>query len=135
MTDLSRRGILGAAFFGVVLAPFVRGTEAEAARRANLYSRRRFSPLRGRRFHLVDGGRRTPVRLVRISNLPGSPKGHNGCFALEFKAAKAGLKRTAQQARCRRRSAQACCVSMVSAPCVRRSPAIRSPRYSRHRRT
>jgi hypothetical protein len=90
MTDLSRRGILGAAFFGVVLAPFVRGTEAEAARRTNLYSRRRFSPLRGRRFHLVDGGRRTPVRLVRISNLPGSPKGHNGCFALEFKATKAG---------------------------------------------
>ena len=90
MTDLSRRGLLGAAFFGGVLAPFARGTAAEAARRTNLYSRRRFSPLLARKFHLVGEGQRTTVRLVKISNLPGAVKGHNGCFALTFKAGKVG---------------------------------------------
>jgi hypothetical protein len=90
MTDLSRRSLLGGALFGVVLAPFLRGAPAEAARRTNLYSRRRFRPLLRARFHLVGGGRRATVRLVRISDLPGAARGHNGCYALTFKARKAG---------------------------------------------
>lgn len=91
MTDISRRGVLGAGFFGVVLAPFLRGTQAEAAvRRTHGYSRRRFTPQLRRRFHLVADGRRWTVRLTRISDLPGARRGHDGCFALTFKATKAG---------------------------------------------
>jgi hypothetical protein len=91
VTDLSRRGFLGAAFFGVVLAPFARGTEAVAARkRVNLYARRRFKVLLGRKFRLTGPSSSVRVRLIRISNLPGSTPGDDRCFALTFKAAAAG---------------------------------------------
>jgi hypothetical protein len=90
VTDLSRRGLLGAAF-GAVLAPFARGTEAVAARRrVDLYSRRRFKLLLGRKFRLTGPSGSVRVRLVRISNLPASTPGDNRCFALTFRAAKAG---------------------------------------------
>lgn len=91
MNDLSRRGLLGAAFFGVVLAPLTRGTEAYAARaRVNLYSRRRFTPLLTRKFRLTGPSTSVPVRLARVANLPGSAHGDNRCYALTFTTTRPG---------------------------------------------
>lgn len=91
MKDLSRRGLLGAAFFGVVIAPFVDSGEAVAARlRSNLYSRARFHALRGRKFQMLGSGSPTPVRLVRIRDLQSTLHGDEHRFALTFRAAKAG---------------------------------------------
>lgn len=91
MTDLTRRGLLGAAFSAVVLAPFARGTEAvAAAKKPNLYTRRRFRRLVKAKFRLVGPTGSTPVRLVRIGNLPRTTAGDDRRFTLNFKATKAG---------------------------------------------
>lgn len=91
MTDLSRRGLLGAAFFGVVIAPFVDSGEAVAARlRSNLYSRTRFHALHGRKFQMVGSATRTSLRLVRISDLQSMPHGDEHRFSVTFRATKAG---------------------------------------------
>ena len=92
MTDLSRRGLLGASFLAVVLAPFVDTTEAFAARKhgRHHYSRKRFKPLLGRRSRLTGPATRTPVRLIRIDNLSSAARGDEHRFALVFRATKAG---------------------------------------------
>jgi hypothetical protein len=91
MTELSRRGLIGAAIFGAVVAPFFDGTEAYAAKHArSLYSRKRFAALRGRKFRLVGPAGSTPVRLVRIADLVATPHGDDHRFALHFGASKGG---------------------------------------------
>jgi hypothetical protein len=90
MTDLSRRGVLGAGAVGVVLAPLVTATEAAAAASRNLYGRKRFKRMLNKKFRLGSGPGSARVRLVRVSNLPSSPRGDTRQFALTFKAKTAG---------------------------------------------
>ena len=98
MSGISRRGLLGAGVFGIVLAPFARAEAAEGAtsnavarhRSRNLYTRGRFKPLRAKRFHLTGPTTRTPVRLVRISDLKSTAHGDEHRFALTLRATKQG---------------------------------------------
>jgi hypothetical protein len=87
---ISRRGVVGASAVGVFLAPFVNVSEAEAAARTKLYTRKRFTPLLKKRFRLVGAGTRTPVRLVRVSDLSSRNRGDDHRFALTFRAARKG---------------------------------------------
>jgi hypothetical protein len=94
MSDISRRGLLGAGAAGVILAPIAVPAEATAAhkkkRRQNLYARSRFKPLRTKRFTLTGRGHSTPVRLVKISNLRSSGAGDERRFALTFRSTRTG---------------------------------------------
>lgn len=98
MSEISRRGLLGAGVFGVVLAPFVRAEAAVGATRnaaarhgsRSLYLRGRFKRLRAKRFHLTGPTTRTPVRLARIDNLSSTRAGDEHRFSLTFRATKAG---------------------------------------------
>lgn len=102
MTDsarISRRGLLGAGAAGVVvgtLGPAPTASAADSRRKhrkkgkVNLYSRARFAQQRKARFRLTGAAGTTVVTLTRISDLPSSKAGDNGCFALTFRAAKTG---------------------------------------------
>jgi hypothetical protein len=91
MTDISRRGLIGAGAAGVILGALAPGSEAFAAvAPQRRYTRSRFTPLRGRRFKLTSGSRSTTVTLAKVSDLPYSRKGASGCFALTFRSATAG---------------------------------------------
>ena len=92
MTELSRRNLLVAGALGVVLAPFATAREAFASgtTKRGLYRRRRFAPLRQRRFRVTGAGGPWSMRLVKVGNLPNSPRRDDNRFALTFSCNRAG---------------------------------------------
>jgi hypothetical protein len=101
MSEISRRGVLGAAAAGLVLAPFADPAQASAAdttargskvrRRRNLYARSRFELMRGKRFRLTGaGGLASSVRLIRVSDVRPGVRGDTHQFALTFRANRVG---------------------------------------------
>jgi hypothetical protein len=102
MSEISRRSLLGAGAFALVLGPLTAPAEASAGtattgaaavtrRRArNLYTRARFAAVRKQRFHLTGPGLRRAVRLTGIDNLSSRNRGDEHRFALTFRATKAG---------------------------------------------
>jgi hypothetical protein len=101
MTHTSRRTLLRAGAFSAILAPLVPSWFAPAEAGVSLYSRYRFSRLLKARFTMVGHGRRCRVTLVRVSDLPGAPRGDRRRFDLTFRSSVAGppqgtyrLKRT-----------------------------------------
>jgi uncharacterized protein DUF6916 len=101
MSEISRRGVLGAAVAGLALAPFADPAQASAAdtaprgpktrRRRNLYARSRFELVRGKRFRLTGaGGSASSVRLVGVSDIRPGVRGDTHQFALTFRANRTG---------------------------------------------
>jgi hypothetical protein len=91
MTDVSRRTLLGASAAGAaVLAVVPAGEAAAAARARSLYTRRRFTRLRGRKFRLTDGSRSWSVKLTHVKDLTHAARGEQRSFALTFRRATPG---------------------------------------------
>jgi len=90
MTDTSRRTVLRAGAFGVLLAPLASVRTAFAAGTVNLYSRSRFRFLLKAKFALVSGTSTWAVTLVKVSDLAGAPKGDDGRYGLTFSSATPG---------------------------------------------
>lgn len=89
--NLSRRTVLGAGATGAValaVGPAVEAAAAAAAR--DLYTRRRFTRLRGRKFKLTDGTRSWSVKLTRVTDLTHAARGKQRSFALTFRRAMPG---------------------------------------------
>jgi hypothetical protein len=91
MTALTRRNLIRSSIVGAVLAPFAIARDAFAAvsTKQSLYVRSRFAPLRQRRF-TVSGSGRWSMRLVKVKNLPHSPRRDEHRFALTFRCARGG---------------------------------------------
>jgi hypothetical protein len=86
MTDISRRGLIGAGAFGLVLGPVVSGPGAVAATRAqDLYVRSRFTPLLGKAFTLNAKTGIWRVTLSEVADLAHPASGPRRCFALTFR--------------------------------------------------
>ena len=92
MTELSRRNLLVAGALGIVLAPFASAREAFAAgtTKRGLYRRSRFAPLRQRRFTVRGPDGTWSMRLVKVRNLPHSPRRDENRFALTFRCSRGG---------------------------------------------
>ena len=70
MTELTRRTLLGSSAAGaaaLAVGPAARASAAAGAR--DLYTRRRFTRLRGRKFQLTDGARTWQVKLTHVTDL------------------------------------------------------------------
>jgi hypothetical protein len=89
MTDLSRRSLLAAGAWGAALSPFL-GTGIANAARPRAYSRKRFLPLRRKRFRLSGPGGAWTARLVEISDLSSVQAGADQAFGLTFRAKRRG---------------------------------------------
>lgn len=86
MTDMSRRTVLGAGAAGAAaLAVGLPAGAAAAADVRDLYTRRRFTRLRGRKFTLSDGSRSWSVKLTKVSDLTHAARGEQRSFALTFR--------------------------------------------------
>jgi hypothetical protein len=92
MTGLTRRAVVRTAALGLAASPFLVGPDAFAAvtTRRGLYSRRRFTVLRGRGFAMESGGRRWRGRLVKVANLPHSRRRDPHAFSLTFTTSRPG---------------------------------------------
>jgi hypothetical protein len=92
MTELSRRNLIAAGVLGVVLAPFASARTAFAAgtTKRQLYSRKRFALLRQRRFTVNGPGGPWAMRLVKVGNLPNSPRRDDHRFSLTFHCSRGG---------------------------------------------
>lgn len=94
MTDISRRGLIGAGAAGAagalvgVLAPGPAASAAAATRK--LYTRSRFTRLRGAKFRLTSPTSTTAVPLTHVSDLPSALAGDSGCLGLTLRSATAG---------------------------------------------
>ena len=84
MTDISRRGLLGAGAFGLVLGPVVSVPVAAAATR-DLYVRSRFTPLLNKGFTLNAKTGIWRVTLTEVADLAHPASGARHCFALTFR--------------------------------------------------
>lgn len=89
MTDISRRGLLGAGAFGLVLGPVVSGPVAAAATQ-DLYVRSRFTPLLNKAFTLNAKSGIWRVTLTEIADLAHPASGARHCFSLSFRCSGAG---------------------------------------------
>jgi hypothetical protein len=91
MTELSRRNLIRTSILGAALAPFATARTAFAAgsTKRGLYVRSRFAPLQLRRFAVTGGGHWT-MRLVKVGNLPNSPRRDEHRFALTFRCTRGG---------------------------------------------
>lgn len=86
MTDISRRRLLGAGAFGLVLGPVVSGPLAAATTRTqDLYVRSRFTPLLGKAFTLNAKTGIWRVTLTEVADLAHPASGARHCFALTFR--------------------------------------------------
>lgn len=86
MTELSRRAVLGASAAGA--AALAVGTSVEAALAAearSLYTRRRFTRLRGRTFRLTGPDGSWKVKLTKVTDLEHAARGQQRSFALTFR--------------------------------------------------
>jgi hypothetical protein len=92
MTELSRRNLIRTTIVGAALAPFATARSAFAAgsTKRTLYVRSRFSALRLRRFSVSGSGGRWAMRLVKVGNLPNSPRRDQHRFALTFRCSRGG---------------------------------------------
>jgi hypothetical protein len=93
MTDISRRGLLGAGAFGLVLGPVVSGPLAAAGATTgtqDLYVRSRFTPLLGKAFTLNAKTGIWRVTLTEVADLAHPASGARHCFALTFRCSGAG---------------------------------------------
>lgn len=91
MTEMSRRAVLGAGAAGAAtLAVGLPASTATAAGVRDLYTRRRFTRLRGRKFTLTDGTRSWSVKLTKVTDLPHAARGRQRSFALTFRRATPG---------------------------------------------
>ncbi len=91
MTEISRRALLRAGVFGVVLVPAVSARPAfGAAGPANLYIRSRFTPLLNAAFKMVGTTSSWSATLLQISDLPPAASGDKYRFGLTFRTPVAG---------------------------------------------
>lgn len=90
MTETSRRALLRAGAFGVVVAPFASVRTAFAAATTNLYTRSRFTPLLNNTFQLVSATRSLSVTLSQVSDLPQAASGDNQRFGITFRSSATG---------------------------------------------
>lgn len=91
MTEMSRRAVLGASAAGAAtLAVGLPTGAAAAAGVRDLYTRRRFTRLRGRKFRLTDGTRSWSVKLTHVKDLEHAARGEQRSFALTFRRATPG---------------------------------------------
>lgn len=90
MTETSRRAVLRAGAFGVVVAPFASVRTAFAAATTNLYTRSRFKPLINATFKLVDTTGSWSMTLSQVNDLPNAASGDNYRFGLTFRSSAAG---------------------------------------------
>ena len=91
MTELSRRVVLGAGAAGAAALAVVPSMEAAAAATAkDLYTRRRFTRLRGKKFQLSNGSRSWAVKLTHVKDLEHAARGEQRSFALTFRRATPG---------------------------------------------
>lgn len=90
MKEASRRALLRAGAFGVVVAPFASVRTAFAATTTNLYTRSRFAPLLDRSFTLAGATGSWSAVLTQVSDLPQAAPGDNQRFALTFRTSAAG---------------------------------------------
>jgi len=90
MTHTSRRTLLRAGSLGALLTPLVPGWVTPADASTNLYARARFARLLKARFVLAGGGGTWWLTLVRVSDLPGAPRGDGNRFNLTFRTSVAG---------------------------------------------
>lgn len=89
--NLSRRTVLGAGATGaaaLAVGPAVEAAGAAAAR--DLYTRRRFTRQRGKKFLLSNGSRTWAVKLTHIKDLEHAARGEQRSFALTFRRATPG---------------------------------------------
>jgi len=89
MTDTSRRTLLRASAFGLLLAPLT-SVRAAFAATTSLYSRSRFTKLTNARFTLSSTAGTWTVTLVKVSDLAGAPRRADNRFCLTFTSAAAG---------------------------------------------
>ncbi|MCW2738048.1 twin-arginine translocation signal domain-containing protein [Nocardioides sp.] len=91
MTDLSRRTVLGASAAGAAVLAAGPVAEASAAPAAkDLYTRRRFTRLRGRTFLLTSPAGSWRVKLTNVNDLTHAARGEQHSFALTFRRATPG---------------------------------------------
>lgn len=90
MTDTTRRALLRASAFGVLVAPLASVRTAFAAATTNLYTRSRFSPLINKSFTLVGATGSWSVVLTQVSDLPQAAKGDNQRFGLTLRSSVSG---------------------------------------------
>jgi hypothetical protein len=90
MTETSRRALLRAGAFGVLVAPFTSVRAAFAAATTNLYTRSRFTPLVNKTVKFVGPTGSWSMTLSRISDLPHAARGDNYRFGLTFGSPAAG---------------------------------------------
>lgn len=86
MTDMSRRAVLGASAAGAAaLAVGLSAEGAAAAEVRDLYTRRRFTRLRGRKFRLTGPAGSWTVKLTKVTDLEHAARGEQRSFALTFR--------------------------------------------------
>ncbi|MCF6376705.1 twin-arginine translocation signal domain-containing protein [Nocardioides KLBMP 9356] len=90
MTEISRRTVLGASAAGAAVLAVGGPADASPAQVRSLYTRRRFTRLRGRRFVLTDGTGSWTVTLTRVTDLAHARRGEQRSFALTFRRLSAG---------------------------------------------
>jgi hypothetical protein len=90
MTELTRRAVLGASAAGATALALAPSVEASAAAVRDLYTRRRFTRLRGKKFLLSDGSRTWAVKLTHVQDLEHAARGPQRSFALRFRRATSG---------------------------------------------
>lgn len=91
MTDISRRGLIGAGALGVVLAPLLSETGAAAAvTTKDLYTRSRFTPWLNKSFTFAGKTGSWRMTLTEVSDLPHGAAGARHAFALTFRATGVG---------------------------------------------
>lgn len=90
MTEISRRALVRSGAAGVVLAPFATARAAAAASSTSLYTRARFTPLRGASFKLVGPTSSVAMTLATVFDLPSAEAGDDRRFGLTFQCAASG---------------------------------------------
>lgn len=90
MTEISRRALVRSGAAGVVLAPFATARAAAAASTTGLYTRSRFTPLRGASFKLLSPTGTVPVTLATVFDLPSAEPGDDRRFGLTFQCTTPG---------------------------------------------
>jgi hypothetical protein len=91
MTELSRRAMLGVSAAGAAVLAVGPVAEASAAPAVkDLYTRARFTRLRGRTFLLTNGAGSWRVKLTHVNDLPHAARGEQRSFALTLRRATPG---------------------------------------------
>jgi hypothetical protein len=86
MTEMSRRAVLGASAAGAAtLAVGLPAGAAAAPDVRDLYTRRRFTRLRGRKFRLTSAAGSWTVKLTHVKDLEHAARGEQRSFALTFR--------------------------------------------------